>query len=58
MGKNTVQAKPWLYNCYGESSPSRQIVEKSIGEFERDSTSVNNAQWLGSPKDVTTPKII
>ena len=30
IGKNTVKTKKWLDKCYGESSPSRQKVEKFI----------------------------
>ena len=58
MGKNTVQTKQWFDKCYGESSPSRQMVEKCIGEFKRGSTSRNDAERSGRPKDITTLEII
>ena len=53
-----MQTKQWLDNCYGESSSSRKIVEVWIGEFKRGRTSTNDAERLGSPKDVTSPEIV
>ena len=53
-----TQTKQWLDKCYGESSPSRQIFGKWIGEFKRGRTSTNDAERLGRPKDVTSPEII
>ena len=58
MLKNTVQTKQWLDKCYKESSPSRQMVEKWIGEFKRGRKGINGAERLGRPKDITTSEII
>ena len=58
MGKNTVQAKQWLDKCYGESSPSRQMVEKWMGEFKRGRTSTSDAERSGRPKEVTTEEMV
>ena len=58
MGKNIVWTKQLLDKCYGESSPSRQRVEKWVGEFKQGRTSTNDAEQSGRPKDVTTPEII
>ena len=33
------------------------MVEKWIGKFERNRTSINDAERSGRPKDVTTPEI-
>ena len=57
-GKNTVQTKQCLDECYGESSQSSQMVEMWISEFERGRTSTNDVERSGRPKDVTTPEII
>ena len=58
VGKITVQTKQWLDTCYGESSSSRQVVEKWMGEFKRGRTSTNDAERSGRPKDFTIPEII
>lgn len=58
MGKNTIKTKEWLDKCYGESAPSRQMVEKWIGEFKRGRTSTDDAERSGRPKEVTTPENI
>ena len=42
MGKNAMQTKQWLDECCGEFSPSRQMVEKWIGEFKRGHTNKND----------------
>ena len=57
-GKNAVQTKQWLDKCYGESSPSMQMVKKWIGKFKRGRTSRNDAERSGRQKDVTAPEII
>lgn len=58
MGKNTIQTKQWLDKCYEESSPSRQMVQKWIGEFKHGRTSTNDSERSGRPKEVTIPKYI
>ena len=50
MRKNTVLTNQWLDKCYGESSPSMQMVEMWISEFKRGRTSTNNAERSGRPK--------
>ena len=58
VGKYTVQTKQWLVKCNGESFPSRQMVQKWIGEFKRGCTSTNDVERSGRSNDVTTPEII
>lgn len=56
MGKNTVQAKQWLDKCYGNSSPSRQMVEKWFADFKRGRTDTNDAERSGRPNSAVTPE--
>ena len=53
-----MQTKQWLNKRHGNSSSSRQIVEKGIGEFKRGRTSTNDAERSGRPKVVSTLEII
>ena len=52
MEKNTVQTKQWPDKCYGESSPSRQMVQKWIGVFKPGRINTNDAEQSGKPIDV------
>ena len=58
MGKNIMQTKQCLYKYYGESFPSRRMVEKWNGKFKRGRTSTNDAEWSRRPNDVTSPENI
>lgn len=58
MGKNTVQTKTWLDKCYGESAPSKGMVEKWIAEFKCGRASTSDAERSGRPKEVTTEEMI
>lgn len=44
MEKNTVQKINSFDKWYGESSPSRQMVEKLIGEFRRGRKSTSDTE--------------
>ena len=58
MGKNATQSKTWLDKCYGESAPSRQMVEKWFREFKCGRTSTEAMPSPGRPNEVTTEEMI
>ena len=49
MGKNTIQAKQWLDNCYSDSAPSETMVKRWYTDFKRGHTDTNNAEYSGRP---------
>lgn len=49
MVKNTVQAEEWFDECYLDSVPSRQMVEKWFADFKRDRTNTDVAKRSGLP---------
>lgn len=53
-----METKAWLDKCYGDSAPSRQMVEKCISEFKCGRTSRNDAERPGRPKLVTTEDMV
>ena len=47
MGKNTVQAKQWLDECYSDSASSETMVKRWYADFKRGCTDTNDAEHSG-----------
>ena len=50
MGKNTVEAKQWLYKRYGDSAPGKSTIIDWYVEFKRGRTNTDDAERSGRPK--------
>lgn len=50
--------KQWLDKHYPDFAPSRQMVEKWIGEFKRGRTNTNHAERSGRPNEAIIPENI
>ena len=48
-GKNTVQAKQWLDQCYSDSAPSETLVKRCYTHFKCSCTDTNDAECSGHP---------
>lgn len=53
-----METKQWLDKHYLDSAPSRQIVEKWIGEFKHGRTSTNDAERSGRPNKAVISETI
>jgi [histone H3]-lysine36 N-dimethyltransferase SETMAR len=58
MGKNTVETKTWLDECYPDSAPSKATICRWFADFKRGRVSTNDAERSGRPKEVVTPENI
>ncbi|GFS79313.1 HTH_48 domain-containing protein [Nephila pilipes] len=58
MGKNTVQAKQWIEECYTDSCPSKATICRWFAEFKRGRTDTNDAERSGRPVEAVTPENI
>ena len=50
MGKNTVEAKQWLYKRYGDSASGKSTIIDCYAEFECGRTNTDDAECSGRPK--------
>ncbi|QQP51094.1 Uncharacterized protein FKW44_012326, partial [Caligus rogercresseyi] len=51
MGKNTVETKIWLEQCYPDSAPSKATICRWFAEFKRGRVSTNDDKRSGRPKE-------
>ena len=58
MGKNTVQAKQWLYKCYPDSALLKQMVEKWFVDSKRSHTNTDDAERSSRPNSADVPENI
>ena len=58
MGKNTVEAKQWLYKRYGDSAPGKSTIIDWYAEFKCGRTNTNNIERSGRPKSAVVPENI
>ena len=58
MGKNTVEAKQWLYKRYGDSAPGKSTIIDRYAEFKRGRTNTDDAERSGRPKSAVIPENI
>ena len=49
MGKNTVEAKQWLDQRYGDSAPGESMIIDWYAEFKRGCTNTDDAERSGCP---------
>ena len=55
MGKNTIEAKQWLYKRYGGSAPGKPTINDWFTEFKRGRTNTDDAECSGRPKPAVVP---
>ncbi|XP_071044612.1 protein GVQW3-like [Parasteatoda tepidariorum] len=58
MGKNTVETKAWLDQCYPGSSPGKPTIIDWFAHFKCGRTNVEDAPRSGHPEDVVNPENI
>ena len=58
MGRNTVEAKPWLDNRYGDTAPVKSTIIDWYAEFKRDRTNTDDANRSSRPKSAVVPENI
>ena len=56
MGKNTVQAKRWLDQCYSDSAPSETIVKRWYADSKRGHIDTIDAEHSGHPNLAVVPE--
>ena len=56
MGKNTVQIKQWLDECYSDSAPLQTMVKRWYADFKRSHTNTNDAECSGLPNLAVAPE--
>ena len=56
MGKNTIQGKQWLDNCYLDSTFSETMVKRWYADFKGGHTGTNNAEHSGCPNSAVVPE--
>ena len=49
MGKNTIQAKPWVDKYYLDSAPLETMVKRWCADFKCSCTATNDAECSGHP---------
>ena len=55
MGKNTVEAKQWLYKRYGDSAPGKSTIIDWYVKFKRGRTNTDEGERSGRPKLAVVP---
>ena len=58
MGKNTVEAKQWLYNHYEYSAPGKSTIINWYAEIKCGRTNTDDAIRSGRPKSAVVPENI
>ena len=58
MGKNTVEAKQWLDERYGDYAPGKSTIIDWYAEFKRGSTNTDDAKRSDRPKSAVVPENI
>ena len=58
MGKNTVEAKQWLYKRYEDSSTGKSTIIDSYAKFKRGHRNTDDAERSGRPKSAVIPENI
>ena len=58
IGKNTVEAKQWLDNPYGDSAPGKSTIIDWYSEFKRDRTNTDDAVRSVCLKSTVVPENI
>ena len=58
MGKNIVQAKQWIDECYPDSAPSKQMVEKWFADSKPGCTNTDVTKPSGRPNSAVVPQNI
>ena len=55
MRKNTVEAKQWLDERYGDYTPGKSTIIDWYAKFKRDRTNTDNAERSSHPKSAFVP---
>ena len=58
IGKNTVKAKQWLDERYGDSAPGKSTIIDWNAEFKRGRRNTDYAERSGRPKSAVVPENI